>query len=86
MNTTREEKAADPVKEFALLVSELGAAQAALCEAQTRARAATAEEVRCLNRANDASKALDLALYTLRKASPRGTDWHSTFVVKMGGA
>lgn len=77
---------ADPTKEFAQLVAELQAAQAALCEAQTRARAATAEEIRCLNRANEASKSLDLAFHTLRKGSPRGTDWHSTFVAKAGGA
>lgn len=77
---------ADPTKEFAQLVAELQAAQAALCEAQIRARAATAEEIQCLNRANEASKALDLAFYTLRKSSPRDTDWHRHFVAKVGEA
>ena len=75
---------ADLVKEFAQLTSELQAAQAALREAQERSARASSEEIACLNRADNASKALDAAFYALRKASPRGTDWHHHFVAKVG--
>lgn len=77
---------AEPVKEFALLVAELVEAQAALCEAQAAASLARSIETQCLNRANEASKSLDLAFHTLRKSAPKGTNWHHHFVAKVGEA
>lgn len=62
---------------IATLVANLTAATAALCEAEKKESFARSDRNNCINRLNEAQKALDAAIEKLRKDAPQSSDWKS---------
>lgn len=69
------------VEELTELMANLRQQHAALTVCQQEQTSAYSRELEALSSTNRLQKELDLAITAMRKAAPRGTDWHSKYVL-----
>lgn len=82
MDLNQEKPAKAVVISIEDLLKELRGASGALVEAIEKKREADRAEMNARHRVNEAQKAFDAAISTLKKEAPRGSDWESRDSVK----